>query len=403
MKFKGTLILGILCILLLVFVLFVDKPEKKKEEVQKYLFKIDEAKIQQITLNNNGNIIEAKRGDKKWTIVKPVSALANKEDWNSMALTLSSLDYERIVDKTGKDFKTYGLEHPKLIVTFQDDKNIVHRIAFGNENPTGSFCYVRRDEGADVYLVSKYTREKFEKNLSQLRENTALKFDPYSSKSVILQLKDKNIKLAKKHYNWYFEKPVYTRADDTKVEDFLKKCSKQKIADHLDGKKNSELKKIFGHVKYRLTVVDEKGKNKTLEIGARSPFSKAKKEYLAYNVTRDDYFTLPESFIEDLDISINKLRSFDLAQFYPFEVKGITIKTGKKKQVLAKENDESWYLRTSTGKIALDKQKVEDFLSTLRDIKVKKFLDVPGSLDTFGLDSPVHEIVLDIEKSAGIK
>jgi hypothetical protein len=403
MKFKGTLYLAILAVALLAVVLLVKAPAKPEETPQsKALFKVDEAQIHRITLTQDGRILAAERGDRKWTLDQPVAGPANKEEWNAMAQALASFDYDRVVDEKGGNPAAYGLDHPGLTVTFEEGKGQVHKVEFGLENPTGSFYYARRGNDPRVYLVSRYVRDKFTGDLDRLREGNAARFDLYSVESVDLTRPDVTLKLVKKHYNWYLEAPLAARADDTEVENLLRKIGEAKIADHLDSVDPAKVKAAFGPVRYRVSLGLEKGERQLLEIGASSPFDRGGAEVLAVNVPRGDTFTLPASFLDTLNTPAERIRSRNLAEFYPFEVKGVTVLAGDAKTVLFKGQDDRWMWRTGGGDRALATQKVEDWLDALHGLKAASFIDQPASPAGYGLEPPALKIILDVENKTGV-
>ena len=404
MKFKGTLTLAILAVALMAAVLLLKEPAKPEEEAAetRYLFKMDEAKIHRIALTSDGMVIAAVRGDRKWTLEKPVAAPGNKEEWNNLALAAATLDYDRVVDDQGKNPAAYGLDKPGLVVTFEDEKAKVYKVEFGLENPAGSSYYARRGNDPKIYLVSRYSRDKFTADLERLREGNALRFDLYAVKSVDLQRPAQALKLAKKGYNWFVEAPVAARADDTEVENLLRKLGEQKIADHLDAVDPAKVKAAFGPVRYRVSLQLESGEGQILEIGADSPFAPGVAGALALNASRGDYFTLPAAFQAILDAPLDRIRSHGLAEFFPFEVKGITYWRGADKTVLYKEKDDVWHWRQPSATPALDRQKVEDYLNAFKDLKASAFIDQPAAPSVYGLEPPAGKIILDVENKTGI-
>jgi hypothetical protein len=403
MKFKGTLALGILAVALLAAVLLLKEPARPEDEAAetRYLFKMDEAKIRRIALTFDGAVVSAARGDRKWTLEKPVATPGNKEEWNGMSLALATLDYDRVVDEQGKNPASYGLDKPYLVVTFEDEKAKVYKVEFGLENPAGSSYYARRGNDPKIYLVSRYTRDKFSADLGRLREGNALRFDLYTVKVAGVQRPSGTLQLAKKGYNWFVEAPVAARADDTEVENLLRKLSEQPIADHLDAVDPAKVKAAFGPVRYRVSMTLEGGEGQILEIGAESPFALGAPAVLACNAGRGDCFTLPAAVLAILDVPLDRIRDRSLAEFFPFEVKGITFLSGTGKTVIYKEKDDVWHWRQPSATPVLNRQKVEDYLNALKELKASGFIDSPSPPADYGLEPPAAKIILDVENKTG--
>ena len=111
---------------------------------------------------------------------------------------------------------------------------------------------------------------------------------------------------------------------------------------------------------------------------------------------------LPAAFLETLDVPVDRIRSRGLAEFFPFEVKGITFWRGADKTVLHKEKDDVWRWRQPAATPALDRPKVEDYLNALKDLKASAFIDQPSPPAAYGLEPPAAKIILDVENKTGI-
>lgn len=403
MKFKGTLVLIVLCALLLAVVLLLDKNGGKTDGTgeSKQLFKVEEGKIRRIALVRDGATVTAVRGDKQWTIEQPVRAEGNKDEWNGLALALSAFDYERVVDEQPKNTGQYGLSNPELVITFELDKGKVHKLELGAPNFSGGSYFARRGNDPKIYLVSGYSRDKFTAGLDRLREAAAMKFDIYAATALQLDRPAGAVQFRKKDWNWFLEAPVTGPADDNELETILRQCSELRVQDHLDDADPALLKTAFGPVRYRVAVTLDKGEQQVLEIGAADPFPDNSGQVLALNVARTDYFTLPQTAAATLDAPLDKLRSHDVARFYPFEVKGITWDAGGTKSVLAKNQEGKWTWKRKEGTVPLDTTPVDEFLGRLRDLKATAFVDTPDPT-RLGFNSPAARVILDVENKAGI-
>lgn len=402
MKFRGTLILALLGMAMLAYVIWVDKPEQKEEDQPKTLFKLDEAKIGRIALTDGTATAAAVRGDRKWMLDQPVKALARKDEWNGMASTLSSLSYERIVDEKGAQSSTFGLDKPSLTVTFTGDQGKVYKVDFGQDAPIGSSVYARIGNDPRVFMVSKYDRDRFKLDLGALRENGLLTGDAYSVESVDLVRPAGTVRLAKSHYNWFQENPLRMRLNDSDVDEFLRKLFEQKVADHLDALPAAEARTKLGAVRYRLILAGEKNEQQTLEIGTPPKSSSDATGIMAWHVNRDDYFLVPATVMELLDTAFDKFRQLDLVEFYPYEVKGLTVEAGGTRHLLSRNKDNEWQWMKDGKPVELDKTKVEQYLETIRQLKAESFIDAPQPASAYGLEPGSVKVILDIENKEGL-
>jgi len=398
-RFKGTLLPALLCVVLLVTVFVTTRSEKNSVSDDKYMFHHDEAKIHQIILTEGDAEICGVRGDRKWILHRPVRSLGAKSVWNDMALTLSRLSYERIVDEKGENLEMFGLQTPIMVVTFMEENGDVNKVEFGNENPTGQFYYARVGNSPKVYLVSKAHREPFTSNLAELRENHALDFDVDTVVGITLQKPSGTFQFGKSMNHWVAESPLNAPADRTELKNMLHKLSREEVANHLDGIDRHRIEQLFGGVRYRLTIFSEKQTERVLEVGSPSPFERSGREVLVYNKNRDEFFTLSSSFLEILEIAFESLLNYNLVKVDPSAVKGITAISSNKRVLLSRKKDGNWRWRHGREIIQLDPRKIDKFIHSLNRLRIQRYFDEPDRLEKYGLRNPSLKILIDLENS----
>lgn len=398
-RFKGTLILGLAAVALLIVVLLVGKPEQHKPSRTAPIFEVNDAKIDRITLTVGREVISATRGDRRWTLVQPVEGPANRERWNEMASALANLDVERVVEKTDVRPEAFGLARPALVVTFQETGGAMHKLAFGDENPAGDAVYAQRENDPRVFLLARSVRDAFVTDLNRLRATTILDFSPLAPDRIELNRPAGRLVLKKADGDWTMSAPVAARADDKAVNDWLRRLSQAPIADHLDSLSPERRQAAFGTIRYHLTLHQPQGESLMLDVDGNGP---AGTGIMAHNLERGDYFSVAPTVVHDLDISADALRSHSLAAFDPYAVTGITVVHHDRKTMLSRNPDGTWRMKTGTGSIELATEPILNFIDALDKVQVNRFVDHPGDASAYGLELPAVNLILDLDGSTGL-
>lgn len=190
--FKPSYITLLVFLLLGIFVIFIDKGKKEKEEkVSIFAQGIKEEDITKFELNDiekNTNIICEKSGLGIWEIVNPEKYETDKDTVNGIInnfinpavdrkLTESSDLKNFGLDPTRNSFLT-GLDNPKfkIKVTTKDNKENV--LIVGNLTPTQNLYYVKDQYKDQIYTVYSYCIDGMKKDIKSLRKKEEEKKEP---------------------------------------------------------------------------------------------------------------------------------------------------------------------------------------------------------------------------------
>lgn len=403
MRFRGTLLLAALAVVLLAVVLLIPKAgDQAKESESGTLFSVREEAIHRITVTGDRLSISAVRSSSGWALESPLSAPGDREAWNAMAQTLATLGYDRVADATGSRAAEFGLEHPHLTVVFEDIQHKVRKVEFGIDAPLGDSCYARRDNDPKIYLVARSLRDRLQADLGKLREGSLLRFDPNSVTRVELERGAERITLSRIHFQWKLEKPLQGTADPAEVENLLRAVSSGRVLHHVDGVAQEELRAAFGTPRATLRIRTENGSQLTLEAGGDSPFPGSPGETLGRVPEREGVFTLPPDVLAAFLSPLERLRSHQILEFYPFEIRAATQEEGSTRIVVVRNSSDRWFWRTSGGDRSLDTARAMDLLSAFHALRVTAFEDRPGALSRYGLDHPAFRLTLDVANKPGL-
>ncbi|MBC7361086.1 MAG: DUF4340 domain-containing protein [Candidatus Aminicenantes bacterium] len=405
MKFKTTLILLLVFIILLAGVVFIEhtsnKAKEKKEKEEK-LTDFKAAEVEKISLKAEGQETITLQKDEKgnWQIIEPLVAEADNYEANSLAENFASLRIEHVVENQATDLKAYEIPKKEISLWVKGQKEPV-KILIGMENPLDSTLYAKRADQAKVVLLPSYIKYSLDKKLFDLRNKEILKFETKEVQAIEVKSKDLTWKASRKGDSWILVQPVEALASNYQIDNLLDNLSRLKAKNFVVEEKKPEDLKSFGLDQPEFTV------NLTLPESKELVFQLTKKndKVIATNSISKKIIEVDSQIINDLNKKINDLREKKVAVFNSWEVIGITIKQQDKVIAAAKEKikekgqeQEKWLvLGEANKKEPADESKIESLIRKLEYLEAIEFIDRPANLSDFGLDNPRVKITLKVK------
>ena len=120
MRGRSTLILLVLAAGFGAYLYFVDaKKPVADANVKPKVFSYETAKVDQIEVKSAaGEVTALKKEPGGWVITRPNPGPADQTNASEIATSVATLDQDRVVDENPTDLKPYGLDPPRLEVTF---------------------------------------------------------------------------------------------------------------------------------------------------------------------------------------------------------------------------------------------------------------------------------------------
>jgi len=168
-----------------------------------------------------------RRGD-TWYLTKPVEWPANPNAVSRIINELQFLEHEtsfstRDLEKNGQKLADYGLDQPKLTVTFTSGepgapgtppaRTTVLRI--GDTTKVGNHLYLLSPDGERVHVVGRSLADSLAIPLDQLRSDVVFSIPVFEARSLSLQTAAPSgvrVRLHRDGSRWSFETPVIARA-----------------------------------------------------------------------------------------------------------------------------------------------------------------------------------------------
>src|SRR5262245_25901557 len=192
MKFRTTLIVGVLLALLGAYTYFfeIKGTEKKKEaeERSKTLVEVKKEDVAALKLENNGQVVELKpSGKDDWEITAPLRTRADESTVGRILSGLEKVKYKTIIDEKPSDLSQYELDKPKTVIHIVPKNGPEKIIKIGARNPVESVRYLSVNNDPRVYTVEGDLAEAAASSLLELRDKKLTDFSSDKVKTVSIQ------------------------------------------------------------------------------------------------------------------------------------------------------------------------------------------------------------------------
>ena len=319
--------------------------------------------------SDKGETTHLQKNADGWTITAPDKANADQGVVGTVTTNLGTLEVQRVVEEKPADLKQYGLEPPRVEVTFRsrDQKNS-RKLVVGDKTATGGDYYAKSADNPRVFLVSNYLDSIFNRTAFDLRDKEILKFDRDKLDAIEVVKGPMTIQFAKIGTDWRVVKPVAVRADFAAVEALLTRLS----STHMQKIVASEAKELRTYSLDRpaLTASVSAGSSRaTLLLGKMTDDGMM----YAKDSNLPPVFTVEQAVLTDLGKEPLEYRRKDLFDGRSFTANHLEFKRGDQTMIFDKSgpsDKEVW--KDGAGK-TVDTMKVEDAINKISNLRAESF------------------------------
>jgi hypothetical protein len=439
MRTKVTLVLVFLNVALFFFIFRFERrwhTGDNWQEARRRVLGAEAADIRSLTLAGPGPTLALqKRGD-TWFVTQPLEWPANENAVDRIVNELQFLQHETsfsVADlaKNGQSLADYGLDHPKLTVTFTSGdpgaggaagKPISLRL--GDTTKDGLRLYVLSPDGERIHVVSQSLARSLALTFDELRSDSIFTIPVFEARSLNLETAapaSLRIRLRRDGSRWTFETPIIARASKNATELAINALNalrvKTFVTDHPPARLPSDNPSL------RISL-EGRNRRETLDLGDVVPSAPVAPgataragdpEYYAQLEGRAALFTvvIPGALMTRLNHAQDTLRETHILDFDTHAVTAVTLaapnhppltlqrlETGAQSAELP-----SWQivLRSDGAQapqiLPADRGAVTRLLEQLSLLTAKKFQsDAPrdADLEAWGFNQPEREITLTL-------
>jgi Domain of unknown function (DUF4340) len=337
-----------------------DTPPKILTLAQSDITKIDIKK-------KSGDAVALRKDDAgKWQLVGSKPLRADQNEVSGMLSTLSSLSSERLIEEKAGNLADYGLAQPSVELDVTEKDNKTQKLLIGDSAPSGSAVYVALAGDPRVFTLANYSKTSLDKSEKDLRDKRLLVFDQDKLSRVELTAKKQDIEFGRNKDQWQIVKPKPLRADDSKVEELIRKLGDAKMDLSASGEDQKKAAAAFGAGTAVATgkVTDASG---TEELQVR----KSKDDYYAKSTAVEGVYKVTSDLGTALDKTVDDFRNKKLFDLGFNDPEKIELHVGSKAYFLTKGGSD-WF--SADGK-KVDAIAAQGFVEKVRDLSASKFVD----------------------------
>ena len=204
---------------------------------------------------------------------------------------------------------------------------------------------------------------------------------------------------------WKIVEPIEARADDAAVTEMVSKLEFLEKKRTLKGEDYEEVSRQdigLSPPEITVTVFDKEDKSETLNIG--KPTVTPGRRYAAKEDVPDEIYTIDAGLYESLDKSLRDVRSKTVVDLVEWEVEKLDLAVEGHPEISAKNVEDYWEI-TKPVSTRADKNKIDDILRKLKDLKVKEYVsEKPDEAADYALDKPLCSVsfYLDEERATTV-
>lgn len=329
---------------------------------------LNQADIGKIEIKKKGDqdVVLAKDGSGDWRITEPKNFAADSNVVSSLLSTVSALNADRVVDEKAGDLSSYGLAPPAAEVVITENGNKSQDLLIGDDTPTRNGVYAALAGEPRVYTIASFNKTSLDKSLNDLRDKRLLTVASDKVNRLELLAKKSEIEFDRYGDHWQIVKPKPLRADNSEVDDLVRKLTDAKIdvnaADADQAKAASSFAKAetVGTAK----VMSATG---TQELDVR----KVGNDYYAKSSMVESPSKISSDVGQEFSKNLDDFRNKELFDFGYTDPSKIEFQGPAKSYFLTKGGSDWW---GPDGK-KMDPTTVYSFLDKLRNLKAEKFPD----------------------------
>lgn len=345
-----------------------DSDVKVSADAPPKILTIPEADITRVGIKKKGgeDLTLEKDVAGKWQITEPKPLRADQNEVSTVLSTVSSLSSDRLIDEKAGNLSEYGLAQPSIEVDVTEKNNKTQKVLIGDNTPTGNAVYVSLAGDPRVFTLANYAKTSLDKSGKDLRDKRLLLFDQDKLSRVELAAKKQAIEFGRNKDQWQIVKPKPLRADDSKVQDLVRKLSDAKM--DLSGSDDDQKKAVAafnsGTPVATAKVTDASGSE---ELQVR----KNKDDYYAKSSAVEGVYKVASDLGTALDKNVDDFRNKKLFDFGFTDPDKIEVHDSARTYFLTKGGAD-WF--SADGK-KVDAMGAETVLEKVRDLSASKFVD----------------------------
>lgn len=173
---------------------------------------------------------------KVWELSSPTDMKGDEDSLNSIAISLSTVVVDKVIEENPTDLAQYGLDKP-VSVTVKMKDGTQYGFDVGNPIPTGGSYYVMKHGSSKVYTMGAYTAEKVIINRLSIKDKVIATFLAEDITGFALEKKGEPVFSAvreKGEFNWKLTSPIQEDANSDVFDPMIDSVIRLTATEHIE-------------------------------------------------------------------------------------------------------------------------------------------------------------------------
>lgn len=169
MRLRNTLILLIVLALLGAFVYFGELGGRKTSSKKPLVMNFTVSDVVRFEVEKRGiqRMVATRQGQSEWSMEEPYQAEGDSARLESALRELSTWRPNRVLTETAASLALFGLDNPQLTVEVELQNGSKQSLEIGDQTPTQTFHYARRDGERKVLLIGSAMVEQLNRLVTE--------------------------------------------------------------------------------------------------------------------------------------------------------------------------------------------------------------------------------------------
>ncbi|MCG6917846.1 MAG: DUF4340 domain-containing protein [Deltaproteobacteria bacterium] len=341
----------------------------EEKEAALRLFQVEKGKITSLQLDKGeGKPITLNKQD-QWQIIEPIDSPADEFAVGNLLTILESLKIEREVAAEAQDLKVYGLDNPRLHLSFLAD-GTRHHLRIGSKAVVANQYYGSGDQQNRVVLIAANQEKGLNKSLFDLRRKEFFSLKSDEIDRIEIGRAEEILALTRVTKDRW-QAPAFPEVSikNSKVDSLISRLIWLRAKKFLDNEKTDLPRLGLDPARIRITLV-ARDKTNTLLLGN----SKKAEGIYASGGQLPGVALVDEKLLEQLPDSLSDLEDRTLLAFDLDQVKGVELKLNADGDRLERQG-EKWKWEAGNSRQLPENWQVNALLWKIQELEY-----LPGSL-----------------------
>ncbi len=365
---------------------------------------LDAEDVRSVEVIQDNEVIRAERTNRAWRLTQPLNYPASDGGIDNLLteLTLTSrrpLLSERRSTAEKPDATDFGLEPPRIRLNLRTSAKRIG-LLIGKETLTKKHIYLQLVGSEGIFLADTSLVAKIPASAAAWRDRDFMNLDDLDFDRIRVQQSGERAFVVQHdptNQLWRMIEPLKDNADNRRITALLQGLETLRIREFVSDDPDANLEP-YGLSSPGLKVILAKQTNVVSEIAfGGSPTNRTGLVY-ALCPNRKNVVSVPKTLFKRFQRSHTAFRDRRLLRIDAKQVDRIEVE-GKRDFTLERQGDSSWQI-TEPETIPADTALVEDFLTSLNELKIREFVkDVVTDFSQYHLESPSRRYTLKQSKT----